>query len=163
MVRRLWTWGHKTEMPLHASCAALRGDGVLFLGAPGTGKSELVLRLIRRGWALVADDQVEVAAEGPALLARPPGALHGMLEVRGLGLFRDMPVHAPATLRLAVQLLPPGEAPPRLPEPGRFEAEGRALPHLALAGLEASAADKVALALDAVCGRATCAVGAFAA
>jgi len=163
MVRRLWIGGRQKGMPLHASCAALRGDGVLFLGPPGSGKSDLVLRLIRRGWALVADDQVEVAAEGVDLLARPPASLRGMLEVRGLGLFRGIPVHAPARLRLVVDLLPPGEAPPRLPEPRSYESEGRSLPRVALAGREAAAVDKVALALDAVCGRASCAVGAFAA
>ena len=58
MVRRL-ALGATPGMPLHASCAALRGDGVLILGPPGAGKSELVLRLLGRGWDLVADDQVE--------------------------------------------------------------------------------------------------------
>jgi HPr kinase/phosphorylase len=149
-------------MPIHASCAAFDGDGVLFLGPPGTGKSELVLRLLRRGWALVADDQVELDADAEGLLASPPAALRGMLEVRGLGLFRDLPVTSPARLRLAVDLLPAGVAPIRLPEPARYEAAGRAMPRFALAGHEAAATDKVALALDAVRGRATCAVGAFA-
>ncbi len=150
-------------MPLHASCAAFDGDGVMFLGPPGSGKSELVLRLLRRGWSLVADDQVELEADADGLLARPPAALGGMLEVRGLGIFRGLPVTAPARLRLAVELLPAGTAPPRLPEPARYDAAGRGIPRIALAGHEAAAADKVALALDAVRGRATCAVGAFAA
>ncbi|WP_270935044.1 HPr kinase/phosphorylase [Falsiroseomonas oryzae] len=151
-------------MPLHASCAARGGDGVLFLGPSGAGKSELVLRLLGRGWTLVADDQVELDPEPPdLLLARPPAALRGLLEVRGLGLQRDLPVTAPARLRLVVDLLPPAEAPPRLPEPRHFEAHGRALPRVALAGLEAAAPDKVALALDAVVGRARFLAGAFAA
>ena len=150
-------------MPLHASCAAFDGDGVLFLGPPGTGKSELVLRLLRRGWTLVADDQVEIEGDAQGLLATPPAALRGMLEVRGLGLFRDLPVTAPARLRLAVELLPAGTTPPRLPEPARYAVAGRDIPRVALAGHEAAATDKVALALDAVRGRATCAVGAFAA
>lgn len=151
-------------MPLHASCAAHRGDGVLILGPSGAGKSELVLRLMGRGWDLVADDQVELDAEPPdALLAAPPAALRGMLEVRGVGLFQDLPVAAPARLRLVVDLLPAGEAPPRLPEPRRFEAHGRSLPRLALAGHEAACPDKLALALDAVRGRLRQAAGAFAA
>jgi len=149
-------------MPLHASCAALRGDGVLFLGPPGSGKSELVLRLIGRGWSLVADDQVELDAEPPdGLAARPPEALRGMLEVRGLGLLRDLPVAAPARLRLVVDLLPDGEQPPRLPEPRRFEAAGCTLPRLALAAREAALPDKVALALDAALGRLRMTAGAF--
>jgi HPr kinase/phosphorylase len=150
-------------MPLHASCAALDGDGVLILGPSGTGKSDLVLRLIGRGWQLVADDQVELSAEGGTLRARPPEPLRGMLEVRGLGLLRDLPVQAPATLRLVIELLAPGAQPRRLPEPARFEAFGQVLPRLALAGLEASAPDKVALALAVARGRAATAAGAFAA
>lgn len=151
-------------MPLHASCAARHGDGVLFLGPSGAGKSELVLRLIRSGWHLVADDQVQLSPADPdGLLAAPPAALHGMLEVRGVGLLRGLPVTAPARLRLVVDLLPPGQAPPRLPEPRRFEALGRALPRLALAGREAACPDKVAIALEAACGRAQLVAGAFAA
>ncbi|WP_237217035.1 HPr kinase/phosphorylase, partial [Falsiroseomonas oryziterrae] len=114
-------------MPLHASCAAESGDGVLFLGPSGAGKSELVLRLIGRGWSLVADDQVELSPQDGQVFAAPPHALRGLLEVRGVGLFRDLPVAAPATLRLVVELLPPGEAPPRLPEPRAFDTCGQAL------------------------------------
>ncbi len=69
---------------LHASCASRAGAGVLLLGAPGAGKSELVLRLLARGFVLVADDQVVIEAGA----ARPPPALAGLLEVRGLGIVR---------------------------------------------------------------------------
>jgi HPr kinase/phosphorylase len=163
MFRRLSAWGLHREMPLHASCAALGGDGVLFLGPSGSGKSELVLRLLGRGWALVADDQVELDSEPPdGLLAAPPASLRGMLEVRGVGLLRDLPVTVPARLRLVVDLLPAGETPPRLPHPARFEAAGRSLPRIALAGREAAAPDKVAIALDAARGRVGMAAGAFA-
>jgi HPr kinase/phosphorylase len=149
-------------MPLHASCAALEGEGVLILGPPGAGKSDLVLRLIGRGWSLVADDQVEVEAAAGALLATPPAPLRGMLEVRGLGLFRDLPVHAPARLRLVVDLLEGAAAPPRLPEPRRYDALGHHLPRITLRGHEASAPDKVAFALSAVQGHLAMAAGAFA-
>lgn len=133
---------------------------MLFLGPPGAGKSDLVLRLIGRGWSLVADDQVLIEPASPdLLLATPPAALRGMLEVRGVGLVRDLPVMAPARLRLVVDLLPEGAAPPRLPDPATFEAAGRTLPRLALAAREAAAPDKVILALDAARGRARLAAG----
>jgi HPr kinase/phosphorylase len=149
-------------MPLHGSCVALDDDGVLILGASGTGKSDLVLRLIGRGWSLVADDQVELEATPDGLLARAPAALSGMLEVRGLGLFAKLAVTSPARLRLAVELVAAGGAVVRLPEPARFEALRHALPRVALRGLEPSLPDKVAFALAAACGRACMLAGAFA-
>jgi len=149
-------------MPLHGSCAALGGDAVLFLGPPGAGKSDLVLRLMGRGWMLVADDQVELEPVEPdSLIATPPAALRGLLEVRGLGLVRDLPVAAPARLRLVLDLLPQGGTPPRLPEPASFQAHGRTLPRLSLAAREAAAPDKVILALAAACGRARLLAGAI--
>ena len=36
---------------------------LVFLGPPGCGKSDLVLRLLGCGWMLVADDQVSVVRE----------------------------------------------------------------------------------------------------
>lgn len=146
-------------MTLHASCAAQAGDGVLILGPSGAGKSDLVLRLMGRGWDLVADDQVEVSADDEGLLAAPPAALSGMLEVRGLGLFQGLPHAAPARLRLVVALT---DAPPRLPEPARYAALGHSLPCLALAGREASAPDKLALALQATRGAARLQAGFLA-
>ncbi|MCS6892498.1 MAG: serine/threonine protein kinase, partial [Rhodovarius sp.] len=72
-------------MRLHASCVALDGAGLLLLGPAGAGKSSLALRLMERGWMLVADDQVLLQA-APALLAAAPAELAGMIELRGLGL-----------------------------------------------------------------------------
>ncbi|MDO9712115.1 HPr kinase/phosphorylase [Paracraurococcus lichenis] len=148
-------------MLLHASSVARDGDAVLLLGPPGSGKSDLVLRLIREGWGLVADDQVALRAEAGALQAAPPPALRGMLEVRGLGILRDLPVAAPARLRLAVHLADRG-AIPRLPEPEHWAGAGIALPALRLDPFEASATARLSLALDVVLGRARLQAGAFA-
>jgi HPr kinase/phosphorylase len=150
-------------MLLHASCVARGAEAVLLLGPPGSGKSDLALRLIREGWALVADDQCVLRAEGDALRAEAPSTLRGMLEVRGLGVFTGLPVAAPdAILRLAVRLVPPG-AVPRLPSPAVWTSEGGAsLPEVALDGAGASAPAKVAFALDAVVGRLRQRAGAFA-
>ncbi|MDP9095534.1 MAG: phosphotransferase, partial [Pseudomonadota bacterium] len=86
-------------MLIHASCAARDGSGVLLTGPPGSGKSDLLLRLIDRGYCLVADDQVDIS-EG---LARPPMALAGLLELRGLGIMH-FPFVAPVPIVLTVLL-----------------------------------------------------------
>ncbi|MCQ4159393.1 hypothetical protein NON00_05585 [Roseomonas sp. GC11] len=132
----------------HGSCAALHGAGVLFLGPPGSGKSDLVLRLLRQGWTLVADDQVvlEPTPTPGETLAHAPESLAGMLELRGLGLVEGLP-HAPAPLRLVVELRPQGEEIPRLPEPRHHAAPGGPLPALRLHGFEASAPARLEMAL----------------
>ena len=149
-------------MLVHASCVARGGDAVLLLGPSGSGKSDLALRLLRLGWQLVADDQVMLQAMEGSVRTSAPAALRGMLEVRGLGIFAALPVADGATLRLAVQLVD-RSAVPRLPEPARWTGAGVAVPTVLLHAFDASAPDRVTLALDAALGRARQASGAFAA
>ncbi len=141
------------RMLMHASCAARDGLGVLLTGAPGSGKSDLLLRLLDRGFVLVADDQVEIGTDG---MARPPESLAGLLEVRGLGLMR-FPFMAAARPVLVAELV--GAAAPRLPQP-RQHATLR-LPAITIDPRPASAAQLLALAFDSATGRATQSVGAF--
>lgn len=140
-------------MQIHASCAALDGAGVLLLGRSGCGKSDLLLRLLDRGFELVADDRVEIDAG----VARAPHALAGLLEVRGFGIVR-LPYRATATLVLAVEL--DAAETPRLPLPRRHPALG--LPLVAVDPERASAAQRVGMALDCTLGRVALLAGAFA-
>jgi serine kinase of HPr protein (carbohydrate metabolism regulator) len=117
----------------------------LLIGVPGAGKSDLLLRLMQRGWQLVADDQVALSTRDGAVMADAPAELAGMLEVRGVGIFQGLP-HAPAALRLVV-LLVGREDVPRLPEPRVFTILGQDLPLLALHAFDGSAAAKIELAL----------------
>lgn len=136
-------------MQLHASCAALDGAGVLLIGAPGSGKSDLLLRLLDHGYRLVADDRVELDGG----IARAPDALAGLLEVRGLGILR---VAGLASARLAlVVALDRGE---RLPAPET--RHGVPLVHVDPA--LASAPARVTAALRCALGQATLLAGAFA-
>jgi HPr kinase/phosphorylase len=143
-------------MRIHGSCVARAGAAVLLLGPPGSGKSDLALRLIGRGFALVADDQVRL--DGRAVSA--PEALHGMLEVRGLGIFEGLAVAEEAALALVVELVPAGGV-ARLPLPATWDAAG--VPRVALHGFEPSACDKVCWALEAALGQRAQRAGAFAA
>jgi HPr kinase/phosphorylase len=139
-------------MQVHASCAAREGYGVLLLGAPGSGKSDLVLRLLEIGFDLVADDRVDIEDHW----ARAPSALAGLLEVRGIGILR-LPFLPTARLALAVEL---GQSAERLPAPRRHA--GLDLPLVELDPRLPAAARHVALALDCVQGRIGCVAGAFA-
>lgn len=138
-------------MQIHGSCASRDGAGVLVVGPSGSGKSDLVLRLLDRGFLLVADDRVELDHG----YAAPPAALAGLIEVRGLGLLR-MPHAERARLALLVRL---GTA-DRLPEAVADAA--LAIPVITLEAGSASAPQRVALALDCALGRMGMAAGAFA-
>lgn len=140
-------------MQIHASCASRGGAGVLLVGPPGAGKSDLLLRLIDHGFALVADDRVNIAGS----TASPPPELAGLLEVRGLGLVR-LRYTASARLALAIDL---ATRPERMPRPARHTETG--LPLIALDPRCPSAPVRVALALGCVLGHVTLEAGALAA
>lgn len=138
---------------VHGSCVSRDGNGVLLLGPPGSGKSDLVLRLLHHGFTLVADDRVDIA-DG---VASAPPALAGLLEVRGFGIVR-LPCAPSARIVLAVRLGPVSE---RLPEPAWDAALG--VPTTRLDPAAASAPERLALALDCLLGRVDPVVGAFTA
>jgi len=112
-----------------------------------------VLRLLDRGFDLVADDRVEID-QG---MARAPASLAGLIEVRGLGVLR-LPYVPEARLALVVDVAARLE---RLPTPARHIALD--LPLVAIEPGAASAPQRVALALDCALGRVGQIAGAFAA
>ncbi len=138
---------------VHGSCAARDGQAILVIGPPGSGKSDLVLRLLGRGFILVADDQVRVS-DG---MASAPPSLAGLLETRGLGITR-LAYAAQARIALVVDL---SATAPRLPEPRRHPTLDVPIVHIDPTA--ASAADRAILALDCALGRVSQLAGAFAA
>lgn len=135
---------------LHATCVAIGMQGVLLRGPSGAGKSDLALRLIDRGAWLVADDQVELAAEDGRLVARCPGTIRGLLEVRGLGLV-SLPALQAAPVALVADLVPGAEV-PRLPHDERARIADISLSRIALNPFEHSAPRKLELAFALACG-----------
>jgi len=141
---------------IHASCVliaragqsfgAAHDAGVLLVGASGSGKSDLALRLIEQGAILVSDDRTELTLQDGKLFARAPANIRGLIEVRHAGIVA-LP-HAPrARIALAVEL---DSSPPRLPGREDYKAPWDLpvpVPLLRLAPFEASAPAKVALAV----------------
>lgn len=136
---------------VQATCVVVDGVGVLLRGPPGSGKSDLALRLIDAGAVLVADDGVELRRRGDVVVARlPPAApdsVRGRIEVRGLGI-APVPTVAEASLGLVIDLVP-ADSVERLPEPATTNFLGVKLSLLRLNGLEPSAPAKVRLAVRA--------------
>jgi len=130
--------------PIHAGCVAIGGRGVLIAGRSAAGKSDLAMRLIDRGAALVADDYVGLRCEGERLIASPPPNIAGKIELRGVGIL-TLPFLAEAPVALLVDL---DLDVARLPDPQRRELCGVAIPAIGLNALEPSAPIKVEAALS---------------
>lgn len=130
---------------VHASSVASEGRAVLITGPSGSGKSDLTLRLLDRGYTLVSDDQTVVKKDGARLLASAPQTIAGKLEIRGIGIV-DMEQINNIPVALIVELT--GEI-QRLPDDSRERPLlGIKLPLVTIDAMSASAPSKVALALD---------------
>jgi HPr kinase/phosphorylase len=132
---------------VHATCIAIDGHGILLRGPSGSGKSDLALRAIDRGARLVADDRVVLTRRGENVVASAPSSLHGLIEIRGLGIMR-MDAVAEAPVMLVADMVGPGVI-ERLPERRRCEIEAASVPLIAVSPFEASAPAKLRLALAA--------------
>lgn len=129
---------------IHASCVAIEGRAVLITGPSGSGKSDLTLRLIDRGFALVSDDRTIVKKMGSRLIATAPPTIRGKLEIRGVGIV-DMDPIDDQPVALVVELT--GDI-QRLPDDSRERPiMGLPVPLISVDAKTASAASKVALAL----------------
>lgn len=130
---------------LHATTVALDGRAVMLAGPSGSGKSDLALRLLDRGFVLVSDDRTIVGKDGDRLIASAPDTIKGKLEIRGIGIV-EMKVLDRAPVALMVELTSDLI---RLPDDSRTrEVLGIAVPLINVDAMTASAPSKVALALD---------------
>ena len=134
----------RSSETVHASCVAIGGRGILIAGRSGSGKSDLALRLVDRGAALVSDDYTLVTRAGDRLVGSAPETISGKIEVRGIGVVElgalaDVPICLLVDLDREVERLPEG--------PGKVSIAGLELPAIAFAALEASAPIKLEYAL----------------
>lgn len=130
---------------VHSTTVASDGRAVLITGPSGSGKSDLALRLLDRGFALVSDDQTIVRRDGNRLLATAPATTAGKLEVRGLGIV-EVEVASDAPVALVIELRSDIQ---RMPDDNRERLIlGVGVPLISIDATTASAPSKVALALD---------------
>lgn len=141
----------------HASCVLVGRSAVLIRGPAGSGKSRLALALLDAAEngllpfaRLVADDRVQLLAAHGRLVARPPAAIAGKIEVRGFGI-RAVGYESPALVGLIVDLAAQDAA--RMPEEAarRVEISGVSLSRLPVAAGE-NALPPVLAALSTVTG-----------
>jgi HPr kinase/phosphorylase len=73
---------------IYGTMVEVCGIGVLIEGAPGLGKSETALGLVKRGHALVADDLTCIRKDvaNDRLLASASESTAGFMEIRGIGI-----------------------------------------------------------------------------
>jgi serine kinase of HPr protein (carbohydrate metabolism regulator) len=131
----------------HAGLIAIRvrgfWRGVLIEGAAGAGKSDLALRALDQGFALVADDRVLLWTSLGRPFGRAPDALFGLLEVRGLQV-----IGVPALPLAEVALVARCGAAERIPGVQFAEVAGVAIPRIDIDPREASAPAKLRRALS---------------
>jgi len=76
------------RMSIYGTMVEVCGLGVLFEGAPGLGKSETALGLVKRGCALVADDLTCIRKDvgNNLLFGSAADSTAGYMELRGIGI-----------------------------------------------------------------------------
>jgi HPr kinase/phosphorylase len=146
----------KEQICLHGTCISVNGEGILILGRPGAGKSDLALRLIDEPGhgisgalmrsELVSDDQVIITRREGKLIASAPSNISGKLEIRGLGIVA-LATQSSVPLSLIVKLQV-HSAIERLPDRGTFDILGLALPLVEIDGNSPSAPARLRAALQ---------------
>jgi hypothetical protein len=134
---------------VQATVVAIDGRGVMLIGPPGCGKSDLALRLIDRGAMLVGDDAVIVRADQGRLMVSAPDNGPGGLHVAGIGRVEVAASDGPVPLAIAIDLSPQKSDAARSSDPSFVPIfDHWNVPRVGCVGFAASAPVKVVLALE---------------
>jgi len=86
---------------IHGTLVDVYGTGLLFVGRPRIGKSEIALDLVERGHRLVADDVVELIRKAPdVMMGSSTDLLRHMIEIRGVGVINVRKMFGVKSIRM---------------------------------------------------------------
>ena len=131
---------------VQATAIAIDGRAVMLFGSPGVGKSDLALRLIDTGAALIGDDVVSIAIVGARLVVAAASTGRPRLHVADIGIVRAARSCASAPLALVIRCVADAR-PDRAATSGVWSHQGLSVPQVALVAHHASAPAKLRLAL----------------
>ena len=133
-------------MKVHGTSVSIDGDGVLFQGPSGSGKSDLALRMINYGAQLVSDDQVCLTRRNDNIFMSSPPTIRNSMEVRGIGIVNTI-AQKEAPLILVLNMSP-NNAASRMPIWQLCTFLDIKVPAVEFAPFEISAHLKVKLAIN---------------
>lgn len=108
----------KKELTKHGNMLVINKLGVLIIGGPKIGKSELSLALVDRGHQLVSDDAISISSAQGKLIATSPAMVSDYLLIDSIGVINvrklfgaNATIHS-HPLELIVELMPNAMMPP---------------------------------------------------
>ena len=132
---------------LHATSVAMEDNGVAIFGDPGSGKSDLALRLIDSGATLISDDITVFSKLEKNINLFGIENTKGLLEVREVGII-TVPYVEGIKLKLVVRLT--DRVIERIPKKNQMNLLGLKFPKLEINGKNSSSVAKVKVKLNEI-------------
>lgn len=132
---------------LHATSVAIEDNGVAIFGDPGSGKSDLALRLIDSGATLISDDITVFSKSEKNINLFGIENTKGLLEVREVGII-TVPYVEGIKLKLVVRLT--DRVIERIPKKNQINLLGLKFPKLEINGKNSSSVAKVKVKLNEI-------------
>lgn len=132
---------------LHATSVAMEDNGVAIFGDPGSGKSDLALRLIDSGATLISDDITIFSKLEKNINLFGIENTKGLLEVREVGII-TVPYVEGIKLKLVVRLT--DKVIERIPKKNQINLLGLKFPKLEINGKNSSSVAKVKVKLNEI-------------